>query len=189
MMVHRLPPNGACGGAASGLDSRPRAPPPRVTAKDWKPRAQDCDRIGRTEMMENNMAVSIERVRPDFLWNKPHFTNLVTSRGGRTVHLSGLVAATAAGELVGPGDLGAQMAWIYDTVRRALALVAAGPADVVRQRVFIVGLEPGHRPTIMKAMTDFYGDDRSAASTCVGVPSLLVEGALVEIDVTAVVDG
>ncbi len=135
------------------------------------------------------MPVTIERHRPEFLHNKPHFTNLVTSKGGTTVHLSGLVASTRDGELVGAGDLAAQMAYIYGTIRDSLALVGAAPADVVRQRIFIVGLQLDHRPVIMKAMTDFYGDDGSAASTCVGVEALLVEGALVEIDVTAVVDG
>jgi enamine deaminase RidA (YjgF/YER057c/UK114 family) len=135
------------------------------------------------------MPATIERIRPEFLWNKPHFTNLVTSEGGKTVHLSGLVAGTIEGELVGPGDLGAQMAYTYDTIRKALELVDATPADIVRQRVFIVDLKPSDRPTIMKAMMDFYGDDKSASSTCVGVTALLLEGALVEIDVTAVVDG
>ncbi len=132
--------------------------------------------------------VQIDRIRPDFLHNKPHFTNLVTSSGGKTVHLSGLVASTADGDLVGAGDLAAQMGYIYDTIRRSLELAGATPADVVRQRIFIVGLQLDHRPVIMKAMTDFYGDGGSAASTCVGVEALLVEGALVEIDVTAVVD-
>ena len=41
----------------------------------------------------------------------------------------------------------------------------------------------------MQAMMDFYGDAGSASSTCVGVEALLVDGALVEIDTTAVVDG
>ena len=132
--------------------------------------------------------VQINRIRPDFLHNKPHFNNLVTSSGGKTVHLSGLVASTADGDLVGAGDLAAQMGYIYDTIRRSLELAGATPADVVRQRIFIVGLQLDHRPVIMKAMTDFYGDGGSAASTCVGVEALLVEGALVEIDVTAVVD-
>ncbi len=134
------------------------------------------------------MAVSIERIRPDFLWNKPHFTNVVTSEGGKTIHLSGLVAGTIEGELVAPGDLGGQMAYIYDTIRQSLELVGATPADIVRQRVFVVGLTPDDRPAIMKAMMDFYGGDQSASSTCVGVSALLLEGALVEIDVTAVVD-
>ena len=134
------------------------------------------------------MPATIDRIRPDFLWNKPHFTNLVTSQGGRTIHLSGLVSSAPDGELVGPGDLGTQMAYIYNTIRRALELAGATPANVVRQRVFIVGLQLDHRPVIMKAMTDFYGDGGAAASTCVGVSALLVEGAMVEIDVTAVVD-
>jgi enamine deaminase RidA (YjgF/YER057c/UK114 family) len=80
------------------------------------------------------------------------------------------------------------MAYIYDTIRQSLALVGATPADIVRQRVFVVDLEPGDRPAIMKAMMDFYGGENPASSTCVGVTSLLLDGALVEIDVTAVID-
>ena len=57
-----------------------------------------------------------------------------------------------------------------------------------RNGVFVVGLQLEHRPIIMRAMTDFYGESGSASSTCVGVQDLLVDGAMVEIDVTAVVD-
>lgn len=131
------------------------------------------------------LSETIQRIRPDFLHNKPHFTNLVVSDAGRLAHLSGLVASTAEGELVGPGDLGAQLKFVYDRIGQSLALIGASPADVVRQRVFIVDLELDHRPVIMKAMVDFYGDAGSASSTCVGVQALLVEGALVEIDITA----
>lgn len=131
----------------------------------------------------------IERYRPDYLDNKPHFTNLVTSQGGKTIHLSGLVASDADGNLVGPGDLSIQMNFIYDNIRLALADHGATPSHVVRQRVFIVGLQLDHRPVIAAAMNAFYGDGGSAASTCVGVEALLVAGAMVEIDVTAVIDG
>tara|TARA_Y100001936_G_scaffold236289_1_gene265575 strand:+ start:824 stop:1081 length:258 start_codon:yes stop_codon:yes gene_type:complete len=58
--------------------------------------------------------VAIDRIRPDFLHNKPRFNNLVTSAGGNTIYISGLVASTADGELVSVGDLGAQMAYIFD---------------------------------------------------------------------------
>ena len=84
--------------------------------------------------------VAIDRIRPDFLHNKPHFTNLVTSTGGKIIHLSGLLASTADGELVSVRDLAAQMAYICDTILRSLELVGATPANVVRQRVFVVGL-------------------------------------------------
>ena len=131
----------------------------------------------------------IERHLPEFLDNKPHFTNLVIIEGGKTLHLSGLVASDADGELVGPGNLAAQMNFIYDNIRRVLAEQGATPADVVRQRVFIVGLRLDHRPVIAAAMNAFYGDGGTAASTCVGIEALLVKDALVEIDVTAVMYG
>ncbi len=131
----------------------------------------------------------IERHRPDFLDNKPHFTNLVTSEGGKTLHLSGLVASDADGNLVGAGNLSIQMNFIYDNIKRALADHGATPANVVRQRVFIVGLRLDHRPVIASAMNGFYGDGGSAVSTCVGIEALLVAGAMVEIDVTAIIGG
>ena len=40
----------------------------------------------------------------------------------------------------------------------------------------------------MKAMTDLYGDGGSTAGTCVGAEALLLDGTLVAIDVTALVD-
>ena len=40
----------------------------------------------------------------------------------------------------------------------------------------------------MNVMQNFHGDDGSAASNCVGVTDLLVEGTMVVIDVTAVVE-
>ncbi len=138
--------------------------------------------------MSDNPA-TIERYRPAHLHNKPHFANVVTSTGGKTIHVSGLVASDTDGTLVAPGDLGGQMAFIFDGIKRDLAEVGATPANVVRQRIFVVGLRVDHRPIIAGAMNAFYGQAGSAASTCVGVDALLVAGALVEIDVTAVIDG
>ena len=79
------------------------------------------------------------------------------------------------------------MKFIFDSIRETLAEVGALPANIVRQRVFVVDLQLDHRSVIANAMTEFYGGGGSATSTCVGVPALLVEGALVEIDVTAVI--
>ena len=133
-------------------------------------------------------AAKIERHSPEFLDNKPHFTNLIVSEGGRIVRLSGLVASEPDRTLVAPGDLGGQMKFIFDNIKRALAQVGATPENVVRQRIFVVGLELDQRPVIAGAMNEFYGDGGTATSTCIGVDALLVEGALVEIDVTAMVD-
>lgn len=130
----------------------------------------------------------IERFRPAHVHNKPHFTSVVTSEGGKTIHVSGLVASDPDGNLVAPGDLGGQMKYIFGNIKQALADLSATPANVVRQRIFIVGMQLDHRPIIAGAMNDFYGDGGSASSTCIGIDSILIDGALVEIDVTAVID-
>ena len=137
--------------------------------------------------MSENQAM-IERFRPAHLHNKPHFNNLVTSEGGKTIHVSGLVASDADGVLVAPGDLGGQANYVFDGIKQALAEVSATPANVVRQRLFVVSLQLDHRPILVAAANAFYGDGRTPSSTCIGVDALLVDGALIEIDVTAVID-
>ena len=136
--------------------------------------------------MTNNSS-QIERYRPEFLHNKSHFSNLIISEASKQVHLSGLVASTADGELVGQGDLSIQMKYIFDSIRKTLEIVGATPADVVRQRIFVVDLQLAQRPIISDAMNNFYGETGSATSTCIGVQALLVEGAMVEIDTTALI--
>ena len=85
--------------------------------------------------------------------------------------------------------MAAQLTYIYETIRKSLALAGATSANVMRQRVFIFVLKLEHRPLIMQAIVDFYGDGESASSTCVGVEAPLVDGALVEVDITAAMDG
>ena len=57
------------------------------------------------------------------------------------IYLSGLLASTKDGDLVGAGDLAAQMAYIFETISKSLALAGVTPTNVVRQRVFVVGLK------------------------------------------------
>ena len=104
---------------------------------------------------------------------------------GKQVHLSGLLATTAEGMLVGEENLAVQMKYIFDNIRKTLAIAGATPADVVRQRIFVVDMQLAQRPIIQNAMNEFYGEAGSATSTCIGVQALLTEGAMVEIDVTA----
>lgn len=133
--------------------------------------------------------VTIERLRPDELDNKPHFNAVVTSEGGKQVHVSGMTAADDEGNLVGAGDLAAQAKQTFENLRIGLAAAGATPSDVVRQRIFIVDLVPEHRTVVSQAMQDFYGDGPRPSSTAIGIPGLLAVGALIEIDVTAVIDG
>ena len=66
----------------------------------------------------------IQRHQPEFLHNKPHFSNLIISEAAKQVNVSGLVASTAEGVLVGPGDLAIQMKYIFDNLRKRKWFIA-----------------------------------------------------------------
>ncbi len=132
--------------------------------------------------------VTVERLRPDGLDNKPHFNAVVTTEGGRLIHVSGMTAVDANGDLVGASDLAAQAKQTFENIRIGLAAAGATPSDVVRQRIFIVNLVPEHRTIVGQAMQDFYGDGPRPSSTAIGIPGLLGPGAIIEIDVTAAID-
>ena len=125
--------------------------------------------------------VKVERRKIEGLNDPPHFENAILTEGGKLVHL--------AGQLTPEGDLAAQFKSVYDKLKTALAGCGATPSDVIRQRVFVVDLVPEYREIVVAAMLEFYGEGPKPTSTLVGVPALIVAGALVEIDVTAAIDG
>lgn len=130
-----------------------------------------------------------ERTNPDTLRATSLFSKVVTIEGGKTVYVSGLTSTDVDGNLVGAGDLAAQAVQVYENIRLALASVGATPENVVRQRVFIVDVTPDKRGQFIPAMNAFYGDGERGTSTLVGVTGLAMDGYLIEIDVTAVIDG
>ena len=64
----------------------------------------------------------------------------------------------------------------------------ADTSDCAHLARTLVDLVPEHRELVVAAMGEFYGGAKPA-STLVGVPALILAGALVEIDVTAAIDG
>lgn len=132
--------------------------------------------------------VTVDRPSIKRITSPPHFSNVVVSEGGKLAHLSGAMA-TDGGKLVGEGDLAAQMKQTFANLNYVLAGIGAGPGDVVRQRIFVVDLEPAHRDIIVKAMNEFYRGSGKPASTLIGCQGLIIPGALVEIDLTAAIDG
>jgi len=125
--------------------------------------------------------IKVERPKVEGLMDPPHFENAVTTEGGKLIHLSG--------QLVTEGDLAEQFDAVFGKLKLALEACGATPNDVVRQRIFVVDLQPDHRDVVVSAMMKFYGDGPKPSSTLLGVQGLILPGSLVEIDLTAAVDG
>jgi 2-iminobutanoate/2-iminopropanoate deaminase len=105
--------------------------------------------------------------------------------GGRTMLvLSGQVAVDAEGRLVGENDMRAQAAYVLDTIEKILAAHGATLDDVVNIRTFVTDIDRLAEYAEAR-IPRFSGTPPT--STTVEVSGLFVPGALLEVEVTAVV--
>ncbi len=129
--------------------------------------------------------VATRYINPGTLAALPGFTHAV--RVGSTVYVSGEVALDSTGQLVGPGDLGAQAAQAFANLATVLRIAGAVPADVVKLTVYVVNASPRDAQLIREAAPDFFPPRNPPAGTVVGIQSLPREGLLIAVDATAVV--
>lgn len=104
-------------------------------------------------------------------------------RVGAHVYVAGTTAVNDAGEIVAPGDAGAQAAFALAKIGRALREAGADFGDVVRTRMFVVDLARDWE-AVGRAHGAVFGDIRPAA-TMVGVRALIDPALLVEIEAEA----
>ena len=133
------------------------------------------------------LAQDIRHINPEGVAKSPAYTHVVTAKPGTVVWISGQVAQNAKGEVVGKGDLKAQLKQAWDNVRMALAGAGASFKDVVKITTYVVNYKPAMRGDLREARLRAMGPGEPPASTLVGVQSLASEDFLVEIEVTAVV--
>jgi enamine deaminase RidA (YjgF/YER057c/UK114 family) len=131
--------------------------------------------------------MSIEFINPPELCPTFGWTHVVSSTGGKTIHISGQVAINAQGEVVGKGDMQAQTEQAFHNVALALAAAGATFKDVVKTSLFVVGLKPEHVPLIREVRSRYVWAEHPPASTLVGVSALVGPDWLIEIEAIAVI--
>lgn len=130
----------------------------------------------------------IERINPPEVYqpNRNIYTQVVRATGGVQVHVAGMVPWDVDQQLIGPGDMAAQVGGILDNIERSLAAAGAGRSDVVRINVYTVDVARYVRegaPVLVK----FFGETKPV-STTVEVSRLVHPDWLVEIEATAIID-
>jgi 2-iminobutanoate/2-iminopropanoate deaminase len=110
-----------------------------------------------------------------------HFCHVVTV--GRLVFLSGCIASDEHGKIVGGADAGAQARQVHENMKKLLTAVGATFGDICKVTVFVKNMDD--REKINAVRKDYFGASRPA-STLVEVSRFTREGALVEIEATAV---
>ena len=100
------------------------------------------------------------------------------------IYVAGQIATDIDGNLVAPGDLPAQTEQVYENLSRVLEASGATFADVVKLGTYFTTLDDLEGSREVRAR---YLPAEPPASTAVQVAALVLPGALIEVDLVAVV--
>lgn len=106
-------------------------------------------------------------------------------KAGNVLYVSGVLAVDDKLQVVGPGDMAAQVAQVYANLGRILAANGASFQDVVKETVFATDLAAlGGALAPRKAAFDADGA-YVPASTMVQITGLFLTGAMIEVEMIA----
>jgi enamine deaminase RidA (YjgF/YER057c/UK114 family) len=123
-------------------------------------------------------------INPPTIARPTGYTHVVEAVGDRTYYISGQVALDPAGNLVGPGDMGAQARQIFQNLAAALQSIGASFDDVVKLTYFVVDI--AQMQAVRDARDQFIAAEHLPASTAVEVRRLVREEFLLEVEAIAV---
>jgi len=106
-------------------------------------------------------------------------------RAGNCVEVAGTTSMDGD-ILIGKGDLYAQTVFIFKKIEKILAEAGAGLADVVRTRMYVTDISQWEQAG--KAHAEFFSTIKPVA-TMVEVNRLISDDLLIEIEVSAVING
>lgn len=105
----------------------------------------------------------------------------------RYVALSGMCSLTDNFEIIGVGDIRRQTDEILKIIRSTLEEYGGGMNDIVRVRLYVVGLNDDRLRTIHEVRKNYFVPEHYPASTLVGVDKLVMPDLLIEIDADALI--
>jgi enamine deaminase RidA (YjgF/YER057c/UK114 family) len=115
------------------------------------------------------------------------YSYAVTVIGGTTKYIAGQVSLDKDGNLIGEGDVRAQLVQVYENLGIALKASGASFNDVVKMNTYIVNLHAEHLSLLREVRANYLNSVNPPANTLVGVTALAQPGYLVEIEATAII--
>ena len=138
------------------------------------------------------MAIKREKIQPQGMHvvmraGQPAYTHVVTVSGtGKMIFVAGQLARDANGNLVGKGDMRAQIQQVGENIKTGLEAAGATLADIVKTNTFVTNYEEYAKHGDMRAR---YFGPATPTSTTVQISRLADPEAMVEIEAIAVIDG
>ena len=129
------------------------------------------------------MTISKEVKNLNMPWEKEYGYSQAV-KVGDTIYLSGQISHDATGEIVGVGDVEAQMRQAYANVAKVLAEYGAGIENVVDEILFVTDMEAAFAARV-NCCQDVFGGFPALASTLVQIQRLAFPELLIEIKCVA----
>ncbi len=135
------------------------------------------------------MPVSRENIQPAGLPQRVVnglllYSHVVSVAGERLVFVSGQLARDQGGNIVGAGDMRAQLRQVGENIKTALAAAGATLQDLVKITTFVTDIEEFFRHVDVRA--EYFGS-ALPASTTVEVRRLSHPDFMVEIEAVAII--
>src|SRR5262249_33453024 len=111
----------------------------------------------------------VRRINPPTLYPTTNYAHVVSTSGGRTIYVSGLVPLDKEGKRVGPDDFPAQTRQVFENVKAALAAAGATMDDVVKIDLYV--LDASQIAKFREVRSQYFKDP--PASTGVEVRALI----------------
>src|SRR6516164_775543 len=137
------------------------------------------------------MAMKIDRIQPVGMnvriqQGKPAYSHVVTVTGpGKTIYIAGQLARDAEGNIVGPGDMRAQLEQTFKNLDACLKAAGATWADVVKTNTFVTDYQAFSQCSDVRMR---YFGVASPTSTTIQIGGLAQPEAMIEIEMIAVVE-
>ena len=110
------------------------------------------------------------------------YSHVVVVEGKRTIFVSGQLARDPKGDVVGKGDMGAQLRQVGENIKAALAAAGATLADIVKTTTYVTDIEEFFKHVDVRM--EYFGP-ALPTSTTVEVRRLAHPDFLVEVEVVA----
>ena len=129
------------------------------------------------------MPIQIERMNPPGTSQPTAYTQLV--RAGKTLYFSGQAAVNEKGELIGKGDMRAQVRQVYENLKSLLASQGATFDHLVKITIYTLNMDEFRKTGDIR---EEYTGGRAPASTLLQIDRLASPDYLVEIEGIAVLE-
>jgi 2-iminobutanoate/2-iminopropanoate deaminase len=134
--------------------------------------------------------MAIQQIQPEELFQrkldgKALYSSVVVATGKKMIFVAGTVSRNKKGEIVGAGDMRAQILQVAENLRISLEAAGASFKDLVSTTTYVTAIDEFFRHPDARAT--IFGESYPT-STTVEVRRLSQPELMVEIEVTAMVD-